>query len=324
MDNQEALNRISKSNECYVIWDTINNEIVCIGDASRLTIAKYRAEDYVEIKNSTNNPKKIRFFKSSQVTLEILEAEQKETLRNDDRAIIYRSLEFLSTEELVTLLVTDGINDSIGLYHGGNHIITMLYRFRFREISSELMRKLEQFAQSQTCVNVRCKLSPEDWICNINWGDRVKLAVECYLCGLKNEKEKLIKLWDTKVKYEPIDLNCKYWEVFGDLGLSDKQIINELFECVENPISHSPWREALVTLGKLGPACGNKAADVIKENIKKDDVWPNCIFDRIISHITSESVWDNCSNCYRGLLPNYLSSIPSSQICPICLGLGKV
>jgi len=235
-----------------VIWDAILNGIVSVIDTSMISKVEDKIAALSKMKDITDNPTTSRFFDSESITIKNLEEEQKENSKINERGKIFCSWETYSTEDLIKILINKDFKYPMDFYSGGIHIIERIYRFRWPDITPTLKTELEKF------INSSSHDSKEN---------HVKCVTECYLYGINEDKEKLVIFRDTKLKNGNFEMLFHFWEVAGDVCLSEPSIYLELMEYVEKSIMFRPRYEAMIALGKFGSVFGENAAKIIKSKI---------------------------------------------------------
>ena len=79
--------------------------------------------------------------------------------------------------------------------------------------------------------------------------------------------------------------------------------------------------DMMVSLGKIGPAAGERAAAVIRRTVYDSQASVIAVRDRVLERVvSSEDAWTVCGDCCYGQIHN--TEGHGMKRCSVCLGLG--
>lgn len=202
------------------------------------------------------------------------------------RAAALAEISQFSAEALVKALETQVFPYPMDMFHGSNAALRHLYLQHGPALTEAQLDRLELAAKPESCGmdSVQC------------------IKLQCHLSALRKDEPRLRRIWDEHVSRRPV---FAPWSAFalaaGDLRTTDDVLIASLVEVVRECALFGPRREAMVSLGKIGPPAGDLAADVIEENIYDSSSVVVALRDRVLTRIRAADVgWRKCPDCVAG------------------------
>ncbi|MAS93782.1 MAG: hypothetical protein CMO55_11375 [Verrucomicrobiales bacterium] len=309
LTDEEALKLIKQHEQCYVVWATDRNTIVAVHPLPVDAKPEDRIKALGEMKTDYSGPTKGRFLSPATTTLQTLKDEAQETEQIARRISIFRSWEHQPAEELIEVIFNADFTSPMDPRHGTNHLVERLYKVHGPFLTEENLDRLRSFSSSEP----RC---PEQ-----NQGRRQLI---CYLAVLTNSPDVIREVWRNRDnnKQQFWSALSAFNDAVGDLQMDDPEILEFLIEMVSGGGMFGPRFEAMVTLGKIGPAAGKPAATAIRDRIYDSSRSVVDVRERVLKRIESNATdWKKCPVCFHGYL-NKSDSIPRIVACPSCFGLG--
>src|SRR4030095_1156213 len=185
-------------------------------------------------------------------------------------------------EQLVTVLET-GDYPPAGSRSDDHILIEYLFEFHWQELNQVLRNRL--------------------WYL-LDTGKLGLLAIftlKLYLLAIEQKKDECIACWMEKYheKAIPDQLAMK---CAGDLEVTDTSIISDLIQTIKSNVLFIAKHEAMITLGRIGVAAGEQAAQIIEEKIYESSPEVGKQRELALKRIrTSPDNWIICDSCHNGV-----------------------
>ncbi|HET9530490.1 MAG TPA: hypothetical protein VFQ92_09070, partial [Blastocatellia bacterium] len=154
LSNEDALELIRRSERCFVVWAEDKGVIIAVHPLPAQDTIEQRIAPLSSMSTDYDDPTVGRYFESTAITLETLEAQQADILRVARRVEIFNAWQNCSTDELISILEIWSFSEPMDSYHGSSHIVEQIYRFRSSDLSDTQLDRLERIARSPSSIKL--------------------------------------------------------------------------------------------------------------------------------------------------------------------------
>jgi hypothetical protein len=303
MTIDEALEKVRRTEACWIVWNTDSGEILSVtgtaADASPQDLFRH-----LQGLSASGAPVKTRHFQSRSVTRQLLVQESEETDRFKTRGSVLTAWSGAPVEELLQLLERGDYPPPMQKDFDSKIIVDHLWKAHRDELVAATQRRLHALAGTALlCASASRNL-------------------HAYLLALDGDEETLAAIW----RRERPGRTCYadayvLMDCFAHLQISDRSIINDITDIIEQPGFFGPRHEAMLALGRLGKVAGSRAAAVIRNCIYDSSPQLTARRDRVLQRIEATGAdWVRCGSCCYGRV--HCADSHSTEACPECLGLG--
>jgi hypothetical protein len=151
-----------------------------------------------------------------------------------------------------------------------------------------------------------------------------QLELRARLYGFERRQDEFVAMWMDHYHGRPV-VGSTAMRVAGDLEITDPRVISDLVATIRAIIPFLSIRDAMVALGRIGPAAGEAAAQAIQAVVYDSSPWITALRDRVLRRIrTAPDQWCKCQACHQGLVHVDERNGPEVEECPTCYGLGYI
>jgi hypothetical protein len=303
MITDEALEIVRQTESCWIVFSSVSGEVLEVVGESPDTSARDR---FLHLGNLSNfsQPVMTRYFKSATVTREVLEREQEEakrvltwseTLITWHRAAVEQLLQILESRYSAHPLIPE---------HGTAILVDHLWELHRNELELTTRERLAALLSNGVL------------------SDEAERKLRIYLAALHGDEEHLKAIWTKKTP------GRKSWgdafalmEGFAHVRSKDHEVIDDMINVFDMNTMFGCKFKAMISLGKIGPIAGQRAADTIRATVYDSEPWIIARRDRVLERLESkDQEWAVCGDCCYGRVHSAASH--GAQPCPKCLELG--
>jgi hypothetical protein len=318
----EALKKICATGRCFVIFDVQTGELLEVHPHTLLNFplpAPDIVGDLLRKAASTHGQVGGRYLDGATTTLKSLVEQVANQVEESRRAVARDTLlsrwATLGAADLVGILEAEGFAPPLSRRHDQRFVVDRIFDYP-PDVLVPLVPRLEHVAKrpiddrplerdARRLLNFRLAVLA---------GDFAKLKAALANAGFRRIDRPVV--WTLLL------------ECLGNLRPCVSDVIELLIETVlltEGYDVVESHREALRSLGKVGPLAGSRAARAIRDNPiseRRPDLTE--LRERVLTRIESaEDAWTRCPRCYWGKVPG--RPLDEHFVhCAMCLGLGVI
>jgi hypothetical protein len=300
MTIHDALELISQTKQCWVVWSSTTGEVLEVTDAARA-----EPHAHVDSLKQYSGPVQTRWFDSAKVSRKVLEEQARDIARVKERSATLAVWTSAPLEDLLRILESDKFSYPMARDSDSRILIDHIWKFHRAELETAGQLRLRALLDTQSL------------------GQSAARHLAAYLLALDGDRVRLAEMWRKRTDAS-WDLRLVLMDCLAHVGVADREVIQDLIAVVENDgLLFEPRFKAMMTLGRLDAARDFGAADAIRAAIYDSEPWIAATKDRVLRRLTTpDSTWEPCRYCSDGLISSPQEF--GEQPCSRCLGLTLV
>lgn len=303
MTIDEALKLIRQTEGCWVVFNSETGEVLSVvSDGPDETVQDRLV--HLNTLSSYNQPVKTRHFQSATVTRQALDREKGESDRISTRVRVITQWSEATTEQLLQVLERGHYDYPMNKDFDSRVIVDHLWELHRGELDLAARKGLAALTSSAApCESARKNL-------------------RSYVAALNFDEEHLKAIWTGALPGRDSWADAlTLMDAFAHVRTKNQEIISDMLHFFDLSMPFGLKFDTMVSLGKIGPTAGERAATVIRRTVYDSETSVIAVRDRVLERVVSSEVeWIMCSACCYGSIRKGEGHGPNR--CSVCLGLG--